>query len=95
MPRYNAGMQERDLVAELTRQGFSHIFVWEDGPNTEYPEHTHRSETAHIILRGEMTIITDGKATTYRNGDRCDVPSGTKHSAKMGPAGCRYLVGER
>jgi quercetin dioxygenase-like cupin family protein len=88
-------MEERDLVAELTREGFSHIFVWEDGPNTDYPEHTHRSETAHIVLSGEMIITTDGQSTTYRAGDRCDVPSGATHSAKMGPDGCRYLVGER
>lgn len=88
-------MKERDPVTELTREGFSHIFVWEDAPNTDYPEHTHRSETAHIILSGEMTIFTGGKASTYRTGDRCDVPAGAKHSAKMGPSGCRYLVGER
>jgi quercetin dioxygenase-like cupin family protein len=88
-------MEECDLVAELTREGFSHIFVWEDGPNTDYPEHTHRSETAHIVLSGEMTITTDGQSTTYRAGDRCDVPFGATHSAKMGPEGCRYLVGER
>ena len=93
--RYNARMEERDLVADLTREGFSRIFVWEDGPNTDYPEHTHRSETAHVVLSGEMTITTDGKSATYHAGDRCDVPFGMKHSAKMGPAGCRYLVGER
>ena len=88
-------MEERDFVAELSCEGFSHIFVWEDGPNTDYPEHTHRSETAHIVLSGEMTITTDGRSTTYRTGDRFDVASGSTHSAKMGPAGFRYLVGER
>ena len=88
-------MEERDVVAELTREGFSHIFIWEDGPNTDYPEHTHRTETAHIILSGEMTILMDGKSTTYRTGDRCDVPLGSTHSAKIGPQGCRYLIGER
>ena len=93
--RYNPRMDERDLVAELTQEGFSHIYVWEDGPNTDYPEHTHRTETAHIILQGEMTLIMGDESVTYRTGQRCDVPAGTTHSAKMGPSGCRYLIGER
>ena len=88
-------MEERDFVAELTREGFSHIFVWEDGPNVDYPEHTHRAETAHIILSGEMTLTVGGESKTYRTGERIDVPEGAKHTAKIGPEGCRYVLGER
>ena len=88
-------MDEKDLSQQLKREGFSHTYVWEDGPTVFYPEHTHDVETAHIILRGEMTLAMDGQATTYRAGGRCDVPAGRVHSAKMGPHGCRYLIGER
>ena len=52
-------------------------------------------ETAHIILRGEMTLTMDGTSITYRAGGRCDVPANAVHSAIMGPKGCRYLIGER
>jgi hypothetical protein len=45
-------MTENELVTQLRREGFSHTFVWEDGPHACYPEHTHRTETAHIILSG-------------------------------------------
>jgi mannose-6-phosphate isomerase-like protein (cupin superfamily) len=93
--RYNSRMNERQLAAQLRRECFSHTYVWEDGANAFYPEHTHPMETAHIILDGEMTLSMNGKAQTLRAGARCDVPAGTIHSAKMGACGCRYLIGER
>ncbi len=42
-----------------------------------------------------MTLSTAGETRTYRAGERCDVPAGAAHSARMGPRGCRYLVGEK
>jgi quercetin dioxygenase-like cupin family protein len=92
---YNSRVNEPQLASQLRSEGFSHTYVWEDGPNASYPQHTHPTETAHIILRGEMTLSMDGKSQTFRTGDRCDVPAGTIHSARMGASGCRYLVGER
>lgn len=88
-------MDEKKLGKLLEHEGFVHTYVWQDGPGTFYPEHRHSVETAHIILSGEMTLIMDGKSETYREGGRCDVAAGAAHSAKMGPKGCRYLIGER
>lgn len=88
-------MDERVLAKQVEGEGFSHTYVWQDGPNAFYPDHTHDTETAHIILSGEMTLSMDGRVETYRKGGRCDVPAGATHSAKIGPQGCRYLVGER
>jgi quercetin dioxygenase-like cupin family protein len=88
-------MDEKQLTEELQREGFGHTYVWQDAPNAYYPEHAHAEETAHIILSGEMTLTMPGRTETYRAGQRCDVPSGAVHSARMGPAGCRYLIGER
>lgn len=90
-----AGINEGVLREQLAAEGFSHTFVWQDGPNAFYPNHTHAGLTAHIILDGEMTLTTGAKSQTYRVGERCDVPAGTVHSAQMGPKGCRYLVGEK
>jgi mannose-6-phosphate isomerase-like protein (cupin superfamily) len=88
-------MDEKTLANDLRREGFSHTFVWQDGPNTHYPDHTHAEQTAHIVLSGEMTLTMNGKSETYRAGDRCDVSAGAVHSARMGPKGCRYLIGAR
>ena len=88
-------MDEKALAKQLEREGFGHSYVWQDGPNAIYPEHTHEMETAHIILSGEMTITMGGLSKTYYLGERCDVPASAVHSAKMGPKGCRDLIGER
>jgi mannose-6-phosphate isomerase-like protein (cupin superfamily) len=88
-------MDEKEMANQLEREGFGHTYVWQDGPNAFYPEHAHDSETAHIILSGEMTLTMNDQAETYRLGERCDIPAKAVHSAKMGPNGCRYLIGER
>ena len=90
-----ASMDVHKLEEQLNREGFRHTYVWQDGPNRSYSEHTHGGETAHIILEGEMTLTMDGRSTTYRTGERCDVPAGSVHTAKMGAEGCRYLIGEK
>ena len=88
-------MNLHDSENQLHTEGFTHTYVWQDGPGAFYPEHTHPTETAHIILDGEMTLTMQGQTHTFRAGDRCDVPAGTVHSARMGPRGCRYLIGEK
>ncbi|HXJ05034.1 MAG TPA: cupin domain-containing protein [Candidatus Acidoferrum sp.] len=88
-------MDEKQLAMQLEREGFGNTYVWQDGPGAFYPEHAHEKETAHIILRGELTLSMDGRTETYCAGQRCDVPPRTVHAAKIGPRGCRYLIGER
>jgi quercetin dioxygenase-like cupin family protein len=88
-------VDEGKLARTLEQEGFRQTYGWQDAPNASYPDHTHVTETAHVILNGEMTLTMDGKSHTYRAGERCDVPAGAVHSARMGPGGCRYLVGER
>lgn len=86
---------QKSLERQLHSEGFVHTYIWQDGPNAFYPNHTHAIETAHIILDGEMTLTQGDKTQTFRVGERCDVPADAVHSAKMGPRGCRYLIGEK
>jgi quercetin dioxygenase-like cupin family protein len=88
-------LDEESYRKQLEAEGFSHTFVWQDGPGAFYSDHTHAGLTAHVILDGEMTLHTDGQSHTYREGERCDVPAGAVHSAQMGTNGCKYLVGEK
>lgn len=88
-------MDETTLEKQLRAEGFRRTYVWQDGPGAHYPDHTHATETAHIILSGEMTLTMNGSKKTYCAGERCDVPAGATHSATMGASGCRYLIGER
>ena len=84
-----------ELEAQLHAEGFRDTYVWHDGPNASYSDHTHPMETAHIILEGQMTLTMAGECTTYKVGERFDVPAGAVHAARMGPTGCRYLIGEK
>lgn len=88
-------LTEQELEAQLISDGFSGIFIHRDSPNAFYPNHTHCGITAHIVLEGEITVTSEGKTLTYRTGDRFDVPAGEIHSAEIGPAGCRYMIGEK
>jgi quercetin dioxygenase-like cupin family protein len=89
-------VDSRTFERQLRQEGFRHVYVWEDAAHAFYPDHTHPVDTAHVILDGEMTLVCGGSSTTYRAGERPpDVPAGAVHSARMGPTGCRYLIGEK
>jgi mannose-6-phosphate isomerase-like protein (cupin superfamily) len=92
---HNADMTIHDLRKQFFGEGFTHTYVWEDGPGVFYADHTHATATAHIILDGEMTVTSQRKTETYKAGDRFDVPARTVHSARMGPQRCRYLIGRK
>ena len=40
-------------------------------------------------------MTSEGTTRTFRAVERFDVPANTVHSAKIGPAGCRYMIGEK
>ncbi len=88
-------MDAKQWERELTKEGFGDFFVWQDRPRAFYPEHTHSELTAHVILEGEMTLVLEGKSRTFEAGERVDVPARAAHSARMGPKGCKYLVGQK
>jgi len=84
------------LERQLREEGFRRVYVWQDEPHAFYPDHTHPVETAHIIVEGEMTLDCGGVVKTYAAGERPpEVPAGAVHSARMGAAGCRYVVAEK
>src|SRR5258708_8686447 len=85
-------MEEKDLAEQLIREGYSHLYVWEDGPGVEYREHTHRVESAHIILNGEMNMTMNGETKTYPTGDPSDPPPGTVPSPKTVPQHTPYHI---
>lgn len=87
-------VERKDWEKELRQDGFKHFFVWQDGPDAFYPDHKHAGRSAHVILEGEMTLTSEGRTKTFKAGERFDVPANAVHSARMGLAGCRYLIGE-
>lgn len=87
-------LSEEELGARLAREGFP-AFAWEDAPGTAYPPHAHDEDESIWIVRGEITFGVGGAEHRLRAGDRLMLPAGTVHTALAGPAGARYLIGER
>ena len=87
-------MDTKGWEKKLSEEGFGDFFVWQDGPNAFYHAHSHTGLTAHVILDGEMSLTSEGQTRTFKTGERADVPAGAVHSARMGPKGCKYLLGQ-
>lgn len=86
---------EELLRRKLLDEGFEKIYVWRDSPDTEYRDHSHPFTSAHIILEGEMQVVSEHEGRVLKPGDRMDVPAGAIHAVKMGSEGCRYIIGEK
>ena len=86
---------EAECRDELWQEGYTEITVQTDPPGLMYPEHTHETTVAHVILEGEMTLVVDGRTNLLKAGDRFDAPAHAVHSARIGLEGCTYLIGER
>lgn len=74
-------------------ENFPIIYEWYDEPNTEYDEHQHKGKVSFYVLEGSVTF-TSGINKTVSQYQRIDVPIGVKHTATVGPEGCRYIVGQ-
>jgi len=87
--------KEKEVTQELLEEGFDSVYAWGDAPGSIHPEHEHPFLSAHIILEGQITIFIDGKEKVYKEGERFDIPARVMHRAKVGPRGCKYVIGEK
>jgi hypothetical protein len=56
--------------------------------------HAHDFDVRIMVLGGEITIVRDNKAETFRAGDHCEIAAGCQHTAQVGPEGIAYIVGK-
>lgn len=54
-------MEVNEIESALSKEGFRHTYVRRDTAETFYPDHTHDTLTAHIILDGQLTLTMTGK----------------------------------
>ena len=86
-------MNEKELQAQLEKEGFKHIFLWHDDPGKVYEKHAHKGAVSFYIMKGSVTF-TSGINKEVGAGERFDVPIGVEHSAIVGHEGCDWVVGE-
>jgi quercetin dioxygenase-like cupin family protein len=84
----------QEKINKLKQEGFAHVYEWTDEPNTEYPEHSHKGKVSFYVTKGNILMNIDGTHTMVRAEERMDVPVGIPHTAKVGPYGCTFIVGE-
>ncbi len=82
------------LEARLSRDGFA-VHEWTDAPGADYPPHSHPHDESLWVVEGEIVFSAEGREFPLRAGDRLMLPAGTRHSARVGGAGARYLIGQR
>lgn len=88
-------MDVEDIEAQLRAEGFTEVYTWHNAPGDIYPTHIHDDVTAHVILQGSLVLEIDGVEREYGETERFDIPARLQHSARFGPAGCTYIIGEK
>ncbi len=81
-------------IQTLEKEGWSHIYEWQDKPGAIYEEHSHQGKVVLFITEGQIDFTINGTTHTLKTGDRFDVSPHTLHSAVVGPQGCQFVVGE-
>lgn len=86
--------EESALRDRLEREGFS-VFPWRDRPGASYSPHSHDHDESLWVIDGEITFGAAGEELRLVTGDRLMLPRGTLHTARAGPRGATYLIGQR
>lgn len=86
--------EESALRGRLEREGFS-VFPWRDAPGASYSPHSHDHDESLWVVDGEITFGAGGEELRLAAGDRLMLPRGTLHTARAGPHGASYLIGQR
>jgi len=85
-----------DLMAQLRREA-SDCYSWSNGPGDRYAPHSHSYEKVLYCVEGSITFVVDAddRRIDLAPGERMVLPSGTVHSAVVGPSGCTCIEGRR
>jgi hypothetical protein len=79
-----------DLRARMAAAGLRPS-SWGNGPHDRYAEHRHDYDKVLVAEAGSIVFLVPTGAVELRAGDRLDLPSGTRHSAEVGPDGVTCL----
>jgi len=88
-------MNEKEARTILEREGFKEIYIWTDKPEEHYFPHKHNSYSAHIIIKGSMTIKTEEILKILKPGDRFDIKQMETHEVIIGKYGCTYAIANK
>ena len=87
-------VEETVLRRRLEADGFE-VWGWTDQPGADYQPHAHDHDESLWVVTGEIIFGAAGREFRLGPGDRLMLPQGTVHTARAGPAGATYLIGEK
>jgi quercetin dioxygenase-like cupin family protein len=67
--------------------------AWSNGPGDRYAAHEHGYDKVIAVERGSIRfgLPDDGRTIELDEGDRLELPAGTRHDALVGPRGVTCL----
>jgi len=85
-----------ELMTKLRGEA-SGCYSWSNGPGDSYAPHSHGYEKVLYCVDGSITFTLEQerRRLELKAGDRMVLPSGTVHSAEVGPGGCTCIEGRR
>ena len=83
------------IVERQLRTEARDVYGWTNGPHDRYGTHEHAFVKLLYCTRGSIDFkLEDGRTLSLHAGDRLVLPSGTRHSAVVGPEGCACVEGK-
>jgi uncharacterized protein YjlB len=81
-----------DVAARLRAEGLDPE-SWSNGPGDRYAAHEHGYDKVIVVARGSIRFgLPDlDRVVDLADGDRLELPAGTRHDAVVGPAGVTCL----
>ena len=64
---------------------------WSNGPGDVYGAHAHDYDKVLVCARGSIAFGAGGWRVELREGDRLELPAGTRHDAQVGSGGVACL----
>ncbi len=86
---------EREVYEILKKEGYTNLYTWSDPPGAFYDWHTHTYDEVRWILEGEILIGTEEGEFLLKPGDVMIVPAQTRHWARVGEKGVKYVCGSK
>ncbi|KAK3587282.1 hypothetical protein CHS0354_034435 [Potamilus streckersoni] len=78
----DGALTEENMKKKLHSQGYNFI-MYEFGPGTNFPDHTHSVSKKDSILSGRFQFGMYGQSVVLEPGDMIQVPKNTVHNAKV------------
>jgi quercetin dioxygenase-like cupin family protein len=85
---------EGTLRRLLEEEGFE-VTAWRDPSDRTYALHRHDRDESLWVIRGSIVLHVGDEDYALGPGDRLLLPRGTQHTARAGPDGATYLIGQR